>query len=68
MIEILPELPFTFSQLLYGIGIILVGVGFVIFIKGIKKRSKSRPKREWKTEKNQKGKGILQSFLGLSDF
>jgi len=46
MIEIIPELPFTFSQMLYGIAIILVGLGFAIVIKGIKQRSKFRPKKE----------------------
>lgn len=44
MIDIAPELPFTFSQMLYGIGIILMGVGFIIFISGIK--NKYRPKKE----------------------
>lgn len=48
MIDIIPdiEIPFTFSQMLYGIAFILVGLGFAIVIKGIKQKSKSRPKRE----------------------
>jgi len=46
MIDIAPEIPFTFSQMLYGIGIILVGLGFVIMISGIRKRNKYKPKRE----------------------